>query len=106
MDKKTIIYNLCGKLSINQSASILQMSKAVYTNDTGFMHVAAALKKRVISIFGSTHPNLGFYPYKTNFYIYQNNKLSCRPCTKIGLSRCPLKHFNCMNQIKFEDVIL
>ena len=40
------------------------------------------------------------------FYIYQNNKLSCRPCTKIGLSRCPLKHFNCMNQIKFEDVIL
>ena len=41
-----------------------------------------------------------------DWLIYQNNKLSCRPCTKIGLSRCPLKHFNCMNQIKFEDVIL
>ncbi len=106
LDKKTIIYNLCGKLSINQSASIIQASKAVYTNDTGFMHVAAAFKKRVIAIFGSTHPNLGFYPYKTNFFIYQNNKLSCRPCTKIGLSRCPLKHFKCMNEIKFEDVIL
>ena len=82
------------------------MSKVVYTNDTGFMHIAAALNKRVVSIYGSTHPLLGFYPYKTNFYVYQNNKLSCRPCTKIGLSKCPAGHFKCMIELKFEDIIL
>ena len=82
------------------------MAKVVYTNDTGFMHIAAALNKRVVSIYGSTHPQLGFYPYKTNFFIYQNNKLSCRPCTKIGLSKCPAGHFKCMEEMKFEDIIL
>lgn len=106
LNKRTSIYNLCGKISIGGSASIVSMAKVVYTNDTGFMHIAAALNKRVVSIFGSTHPQLGFYPYKTNFFIYQNNKLSCRPCTKIGLSKCPAGHFKCMEDIKFEDIIL
>ena len=106
LGKRACIHNLCGKLSISGSASIVSMSKVVYTNDTGFMHIAAALNKRVVSIFGSTHPQLGFYPYKTNFYVYQNNKLSCRPCTKIGLSKCPAGHFKCMEEIKFEDIIL
>ena len=106
LNKRASIYNLCGKLSISGSASIVSMSKVVYTNDTGFMHIAAALNKRVVSIYGSTHPLLGFYPYKTNFYVYQNNKLSCRPCTKIGLSKCPAGHFKCMVELKFEDIIL
>ena len=102
LNKKTKIFNYCGKLSILESASILKLSKNVYTHDTGFMHIAAALKKNIISIFGSTHPNLGFYPYKTSFSIIQNNKLDCRPCTKIGLSKCPAGHFKCMMDIKFE----
>ena len=106
LNKRTSIYNLCGKISIGGSASIVSMAKVVYTNDTGFMHIAAALNKRVVSIYGSTHPQLGFYPYKTNFFIYQNNKLSCRPCTKIGLSKCPAGHFKCMEEMKFEDIIL
>ena len=66
------------------------------------MHIAAAFNKNIISIFGSTHPNLGFYPYKASFSIIQNNKLDCRPCTKIGLSKCPAGHFKCMMDIKFE----
>ena len=102
LNKKTKIFNYCGKLSILESASILKLSKNVYTHDTGFMHIAAALNKNIISIFGSTHPNLGFYPYKASFSIIQNNKLECRPCTKIGLSKCPAGHFKCMMDIKFE----
>ena len=74
----------------------------VYSHDTGFMHIAAALNKNIVAIFGSTHPNLGFYPYKTLFSVIQNNNLDCRPCTKIGLSKCPAGHFKCMTDIKFE----
>lgn len=102
LNKKTIIYNYCGKLSIQESASILKLSKIVYSHDTGFMHIAAALNKNVVSIFGSTHPDLGFYPYRTSFSIIQNNNLDCRPCTKIGFSSCPAGHFKCMMDIKFD----
>jgi len=106
LNKKTLIHNLCGKLSIMESAWILKLANVVYSNDTGFMHIAAALKKRVVSIFGSTHPSLGFYPYKTNFYVYQNTRLNCRPCTKIGSSECPAGHFKCMYELKFDNIIL
>ena len=106
LNKRTTIHNLCGKLSILESAWILKLSNVVYTNDTGFMHIASALQKKVVSIFGSTHPSLGFFPYKTNFYVYQNTNLSCRPCTKIGLNRCPAGHFKCMNELKFDHIIL
>tara|TARA_Y100001958_G_scaffold95620_1_gene65584 strand:- start:2993 stop:3970 length:978 start_codon:yes stop_codon:yes gene_type:complete len=102
LNKNTKIYNYCGKLSIPESASILKLSKTVYSHDTGFMHIAAALNKNVVSIFGSTHPDLGFYPYRTSFSIIQNNNLDCRPCTKIGLSSCPVGHFKCMMDIKFD----
>ena len=102
LNKKTLIFNLVGKLTINQSASVIQNAKIVYTHDTGMMHIASAFKKEIVTIWGSTHPSLGFYPYKTRFSILQNNKIKCRPCTKIGHTNCPLGHFKCMNNIKFE----
>ncbi len=106
LNKKTRIVNMCGKLSINQSAFLIKNADIVYANDTGLMHISAALKKKIIGIWGSTHPDLGFYPFKTKFAVYQNNNLSCRPCTKIGHSKCPLNHFKCMNDLKFDNVSL
>ena len=57
------IYNGCGKYSINQSASIIQNSKAVISADTGLMHIAAAFHKIVFSIWGNTVPEFGMSPY-------------------------------------------
>ena len=93
LNKKTLIHNLCGKLSIMESAWIIKLANVVYSNDTGFMHIAAALNKRVVSIFGSTHPSLGFYPYGTNFYVYQNTRLSCRPMYKNWIFRLSSRTF-------------
>ena len=56
LGKKALIYNGCGKFSINQSASILKKATYVFTHDTGMMHIAAALKKNVFSIWGNTIP--------------------------------------------------
>ncbi len=101
ISKNTPIFDTCGKCNLNQSASIIQNAKIVYTHDTGMMHVAAALKKKVVSIWGNTVPAFGMYPYQTDFEVIENNDLHCRPCSKIGYEKCPLGHFRCMNDLKF-----
>jgi ADP-heptose:LPS heptosyltransferase len=99
--KNLTIFDTCGKCNLNQSASIIKNSKIVYTHDTGMMHVAAALKKKIISIWGNTVPAFGMYPYQTDFEVIENRDLNCRPCSKIGYNKCPLGHFKCMNDLKF-----
>ena len=102
MNKKAIVYNACGKYNINQSASILKKAKYVFSHDTGLMHIAAAFKKEIFSIWGNTIPSFGMYPYRTKFTILENNKVNCRPCSKIGYQKCPKGHFKCMNNIVFD----
>jgi ADP-heptose:LPS heptosyltransferase len=101
---KTIIFNACGKFNLNQSASLLQQAQTVFAHDTGLMHIAAALQKTIYSIWGNTTPSLGMYPYRTKFFILENNNIDCRPCSKIGFDKCPKGHFNCMNGISFEGI--
>lgn len=96
------IYNACGQYNLNQSASLLQGARVVFSHDTGLMHIAAALKKKVYSIWGNTVPAFGMYPYKTPYIALENNKLSCRPCSKIGYAKCPQGHFKCMNELPFD----
>jgi ADP-heptose:LPS heptosyltransferase len=95
------LYNACGQFSINQSASLVQQARLVITPDTGLMHIAAAFKKIIISIWGNTIPEFGMYPYlpDNKSHIMQVEGLPCRPCSKIGFSSCPKKHFRCMNDI-------
>ena len=57
------VFNACGKYSIAQSASLLRQADSVITHDTGLMHIAAALKKKVISLWFATTPELGFAPW-------------------------------------------
>lgn len=102
LNKKTVIYNACGKFNLNQSASIVKQAAYVFTHDTGLMHIAAAFKKEIFSIWGNTIPLFGMYPYRTRFTILENNKVNCRPCSKIGYDKCPKGHFKCMYDIVFD----
>lgn len=103
---KTI--NLCGKLNLNQSASIINQSAKVITSDTGLMHIAAAYKKIIISVWGNTIPEFGMGPYLANeeSQIVEVKNLSCRPCSKLGYKKCPKGHFKCMNEIDFSGINL
>ena len=96
------ILNACGKYNFNQSASLIQKALIVFTHDTGLMHVAAAFRKKVYSIWGNTIPEFGMYPYRTTFEKLEVKGLDCRPCSKIGYSKCPKGHFKCMNDISFD----
>ena len=101
------IYNACGKYNLNQSASLVKQAKKIITNDTGLMHIAAAFKKDIISLWGNTIPEFGMYPYKpgTNSHIMEVKGLSCRPCSKIGYKTCPKKHFKCMEEISVQEIV-
>ncbi|MEX2369965.1 MAG: glycosyltransferase family 9 protein [Bacteroidales bacterium] len=92
------ILNGCGKWSVNQSASVIRQANCVITHDTGMMHISAAFKKKIITVWGNTIPDFGMYPYQpdprsVNFEV---SGLTCRPCSKLGKSKCPKKHFRCM----------
>lgn len=95
------VINVCGKYQLNQSASIIKQSEKVITSDTGLMHIAAAFKKNIVSLWGNTVPEFGMYPYLpgTNSKILEVNNLKCRPCSKLGYKKCPKGHFLCMNEI-------
>ncbi|QMU29589.1 glycosyltransferase family 9 protein [Adhaeribacter radiodurans] len=101
-EQETIIYNACGKYNLNQSASLVKQAIAVFSHDTGLMHIASACKKKIYSIWGNTVPEFGMYPYKTDFLVFERPNLYCRPCSKIGYSKCPQGHFKCMREINFD----
>ena len=98
---QTEVFNTCGDLSINHSAFLIKHAQKVITHDTGMMHIAAAFKKKIISIWGNTVPDFCMYPYMSDKQskILEVKNLSCRPCSKIGYKKCPKGHFKCMNQI-------
>lgn len=95
---------LAGKTSLQESIAAMTFCTCIISNDTGLMHVAVALKKKLVAIFGATTEELGFFPCAKEQIILQNNGLSCRPCTHIGSDGCPKAHFKCMEEISAEDV--
>lgn len=99
--------NACGILTIRQSAALIEGAKGVIAHDTGMMHIAAALKKPLVSIWGNTIPEFGMFPYfpaewpEKYSTILEVEDLSCRPCSKLGHDFCPKGHFKCMNLIQW-----
>ncbi len=109
------IYNACGKFNISESADIIKKAKLVISNDTGMQYIACALKRPVIAIWGGTTPDLDVEAYYgKNFLshqakpIYENVVLNlrCQPCSKNGSKKCPLEHFNCMEKIDVNELII
>jgi len=105
-----LVFNACGMFNINQSASLIRQAKAVLTNDTGLMHIAAAFRKPVVSVWGNTIPAFGMYPwlpeeFRADSLIAEVKSLSCRPCSKLGFPECPKGHFRCMNDIETDPVV-
>lgn len=99
------VFNAAGKCKLGQSAYIIKMSDAVITHDTGLMHVAAAFKKKVISLWGGTVPELGMYPYLPG----EGSKILevkhvMRPSSKLGSRKGIYKLWNFMDMIPEESI--
>ena len=102
------VINYCGQLELQELVYVIMRSDLVISNDSAIMHLAEALNKKVVAIFGSTVKEFGFYPQLKTTKVFEQNRLTCRPCTHIGLPECPVLSFACMEKttLKKEDLEL
>ena len=89
-----------GNLSLIQTTALIKKCRLIITNDSGLMHLSAAVSTPVVAIFGSTDPHLtGPIGDK---HIIIKKELNCQPCFK---RQCPKKHLRCMELIKIEEIL-
>jgi ADP-heptose:LPS heptosyltransferase len=91
------IYNACGITTLDESVFLVSKADNIIGFDTGLTHIAEAFDKPIASVWGGTVPELlGVQPYRVKDVLVAGIELSCRPCSKFGLEKCPLGHFKCM----------
>ena len=100
------VVNLSGKLSLLQSAALMQDAERNFTNDSAPLHLAVAVGAPVTAVFCSTVKEFGFAPSGENIRIIETSEnLPCRPCGLHGHAQCPEKHFRCAWSIPLEELL-
>ena len=100
------VVNLSGKLSLLQSAALMQDAERNFTNDSAPLHLAVAVGGAVTAVFCSTVKAFGFAPEGEHIRIVETTEnLPCRPCGLHGHAQCPEKHFRCAWNIPLEELL-
>ena len=92
--------SLCGRTGLGSAVDLMSAAELVVSNDSGLMHVAAALEKPLIALYGSSSPE-HTPPMAESARIVRVEGLACSPCYE---RTCPLGHFRCMNELAPERV--
>lgn len=88
---------------LRQAASLLRSCRTLVSNDSGLMHLAAAVGRPVVALFGPTVAEFGFRPVGPGHRILERS-LGCRPCSLHGTERCPRGHHRCLRDLTPEEV--
>jgi lipopolysaccharide heptosyltransferase II len=94
------VVNLCGSTRLEDVVDLLSLAETAVTNDSGLMHMAAAVGVKLVVIYGSSTPD--YTPPLSDKAQIVYLRLDCSPCFK---RECPLKHLNCLKQITVDDVL-
>ncbi len=97
-------WSAAGRLTLRESAALLQHARLLVANDSLPVHLAAAVRCPAIAIFGPTSPRFGFGPVGPGDRVVEHPSLPCRPCSRHGPMTCPLKHHLCMRDISADAV--
>jgi ADP-heptose:LPS heptosyltransferase len=98
--------NLCGKLSLLESAALMKDALRVFVNDSAPLHLASCVNAKTTAIFCSTVPAFGYTPLAENSVVIDmENQLTCRPCGLHGHKNCPKGHFACSENIEVSRVV-
>ena len=99
------VINLAGEFSVTETIHLLRSAKLLITNDSAPTHMGMCADIPVLTIFCSTVPGFGFYPYnnKSRYLSYDN--LDCKPCGIHGYRVCPIKSFDCGYKLLPEDIL-
>lgn len=98
------VLNAGGALTLLQSAELIRRCRVIISNDSAPMHMAVAMRTPVVVIYGATVPEFGFAPLGEHDAISETSGLPCRPCSIHGGKVCPIKTFECMNNISPKSV--
>lgn len=96
--------NAAGDASLQETGALLARAQLVISGDTGVMHMATAVGTPVVSLFGPTVRQFGFFPYTASAVVLERT-LDCRPCSVMGGPSCPMGHHRCLVDIAAEDVV-
>ena len=99
-DKQEKIHNLAGNTTLTEVIDLLAACEVVVSNDTGLMHVAAAVRCKIVAVYGSSSPK--YTPPLTDAVEIVHTDIACRPCFK---KDCEFSHMKCMTEIKPSLVI-
>jgi heptosyltransferase II len=89
------VVSSAGSLTITESIALLKRSNILISNDSAPTHLGVCADIPVLTLYCSTVPDFGFYPYNNKSCWLSYAELECKPCGIHGYDKCPLKHFQC-----------
>lgn len=99
------IISVAGKFSVLESIELLKKCSALICNDSAPTHMAMIADIPVLTIYCSTTPGFGFYPYNEKSVYISYDELECKPCGIHGKKECPIKTFDCGYKLIPEKVL-
>jgi len=93
------VKSVAGELSFAQELELIAGRELMLTMDSANMHFACCMRVPVISIWGATHPYLGFYGWGQDIEMAVQSSIECRPCSSSGKKECFRGDYACLNEI-------